>query len=250
MAQAQQSRTSTNTEPDLIAYDSASILPAGYSYGPPSSIIPPLSGSRSSLDTSGATNATNASSSNNVNGVSMHPSSPDFSNRSRARATSIASKFSGSTLPLYSARDTTSINASASSSKVQHHERKNSGSSHEGNDEDDDSFDGDSDEDDDLEMDTLNKNSGGKGGWKMIAISDTPTVGSFSPSTSTSFPHASTSGRQSFGGEREKAHPVASGKKAHSRFERFDKIEWIAMTLSVVFVALLTVGSLLICFSD
>lgn len=249
-AMAQAARLSLESEPDLVAYDSSSILPAarsGYSYGPPSSsATPPDNTSRLSMDQR-----------NNAHDQADNKQTPagtgwsDFSNRSRARATSIASKFSIATLPLYSAHDTapgpptasTSNHRTSMSASRNVRSRDDSREQVEDDDDDEDDYSDESD----LEMDTLNKNSGGKGGWKMIANTDTPLSGLFSPSTHTHPPgRASLSDSQA---QREKA-PSAHNQKGlkNSRFERIDRVEWIAMSVSLALVAFLTVASLQICF--
>lgn len=245
---AQASRVSLESEPDLVAYDSSSVLPAagaGYSYGPPPSASPTDNMSRLSLD-----RMNGASSDNNAENTSTSINSPGYSNRSRARATSMASKFSNATLPLYLARDPTSGQSQASTSTQhnvngRHRNSTNSDDdSHNGEHADDD--DEDYSDDDDLEMDTLNKNSGGKGGWKMVANTDTALSALFSPSSHTHPP-----GRRSMsdGIEHHEKMPIPQKGLKNSRFERFDKVEWIAMSVSLALVTFLTIASLQICFN-
>ncbi|KAK9895653.1 hypothetical protein P389DRAFT_170363 [Cystobasidium minutum MCA 4210] len=260
---AQTSRISLDTETDLVAYDSSSVLPAagsGYSFGPPPSVSPSDNMSRrESLDN--RLNSSGHSQDMNNMSATSSSSSPGFSNRSRARATSIASKFSHATLPLYSARDPTSSapsQASTSSNTIQHAQYSGGGRHRNSTNSDDDSQHGEHDDDDDyedgsdeddLEMDTLNKNSGGKGGWKMVANTDTPFSSLFSPSSHTHPP-----GRRSMSDGAAEHHeklPNGYHQKGlkHSRFERFDKTEITAMAVSLALVTFLTVASLQICFN-
>lgn len=249
---AQPSRLSLDSEPDLVAYDSSSILPAagaGYSYGPPQSGSPSDNMSRLSLDKVNGTSGPD----NGASHDSASATSSGYSNRSRARATSMASKFSNSTLPLYSARDPTSGSSNASTSgqhAVSKSNRRSTDSTRRSDDDeehDDDDYEDYSDEDD-LEMDTLNKNSGGKGGWKMVANSDTPLTSIFSPSAHTHPP-----GRRSMSDGHdhlEKTHASHPHKNArNSRFERFDRLEVTAMIFSLALVTFLTIASLQICFN-
>lgn len=255
-AMAQAARTSLESEPDFVAYDSNSILPSsgsGYSYGPPASTTPSDNMSRISLDKLNNENDDNTEDSGNRRTPASTPSA-SFSNRSRARASSMASKFSNPTLPLYSAREVAPGPPTASTSsqgrtpngldnKSRHH-----GNQHAINDDSDeeDDDDGYSDESD-LEMDTLNKNSGGKGGWKMIASTDTPLSALFSPSSHTHPPGRISISNSNDNHEKYTSHATKISK--NSRFERFDKTEWIAMSVSLALVAFLTIASLHICFS-
>lgn len=271
------SRTSLDSEPDLVAFDGSSILPgggAGYSYGPSTSPMSRRSSENVNIDMQGSTSASTTA----AHAISSPPSttttsSPAFLNRSRARASSLASKLSGSTLPLYSERDapvaSTSTSTPTTTTSPGRLTREHSGayrrsasehseSSDDGDDDYDDDYEDDDDEDEDdnsLEMDTLNKNSGGKGGWKMVANTDkygnTPTSATFLPTAMI----VGSSSRLSLAIEetsKEKVHKShsATGKKGpHSRFEPFGKVEWIAMVTSLVLVTILTVLSLHICFS-
>lgn len=139
-------------------------------------------------------------------------------------------------------------------------EDDNSGNDSEEDDEDEDDDDSDDDDDDDevndLEMDTLNKNSQGRGGWKMIGgnhhhantngAMTSPHLGSSSaPSSPTHRQHRSSSDHSPTSPKKS----VASTKASPNRnFEPFQLKEWLVMGISLICVTLLTVVALHICF--
>lgn len=153
---------------------------------------------------------------------------------------------------MYSLRENTSRVSLNSVRRDSHGRSSGSGSDgdgdafSEGDDDDDDDYD---DEDNDLEMDTLNKNSQGRGGWKMIHTSD-----GAHPPTPTSATHPASSSGLTFSAGRPSTQPdkaVGSvSKKKMSSFERFDPMEWISMSISSVMVILLCLVAIRICFLD
>jgi hypothetical protein len=133
------------------------------------------------------------------------------------------------------------------------------GSEDEDEDEDKDDSDDDDDDDDevnDLEMDTLNKNSQGRGGWKMIggnhhhanangALSSPHLGGSSAPSSPTHRQHRSSSDHSPTSPKKSGASTKASPNR---NFEPFQLKEWLVMGISLICVTLLTVVALHICF--
>ena len=131
-----------------------------------------------------------------------------------------------------------------------------SGNDSEEDDEDDDDSDDDDDEVNDLEMDTLNKNSQGRGGWKMIggnhhhanangALSSPHLGGSSAPSSPTHRQHRSSSDHSPTSPKKSGASTKASPNR---NFEPFQLKEWLVMGISLICVTLLTVVALHICF--
>ncbi|CAD6580498.1 MAG: hypothetical protein CYPHOPRED_001237 [Cyphobasidiales sp. Tagirdzhanova-0007] len=240
---ASTSRVSEESEPDLVAFSSSSILPssvhggAGYSYGPPISGQPsadtsPELGRQQPVQQEGRQDDADG------RGVGA------FSNRSRARAASLAtSQQSG--LPMYSLRADDLATARRGSADEAREEGADV------NDPDDLSEDEEDEEGSDLEMDTLNKNSQGRGGWKMLHLQDRD-----HPSSPVKLGNKIGAGglrRSSSNTHLKGTHEKGSLEKQskmtqYSRFERFDAAEWIAMSIAMVFVICLSIVALHICF--
>ena len=227
MTTANTSRSSLDSEPDLVAFSSANILPtstSSYSYATPTTSFSPVESTRAESPEASFALPQARQSTSNDSAVHASPG-----NRNRARASTLgldtSSRRSTSTrgdLPLYTAGSTSydSPSRHKSNGHAQQHSL------------DDDEHDDDSDDDlEDLEMDTLNKNSGGRGGWKMV-----PGHGPLTPSS----PSASMSAVQ-----RSQLSPSSNpsphaGVRKHSRFEPLSWQEWSAMSISSVLVMALT----------
>lgn len=182
----------------------------------------------------------------------------NHSNRTRTRAASLASRFGGSSsnrsatagLPIYSLRGDIHGRVSLDSVRRGGGDGRGVASSEEEDDEeeerdDSDEYDDDDDDDqDDLEMDTLNKNSQGRGGWKLVHTSDAR-----SPTTS----RASES-RPHNDDDHDDAPPPptakTSSRSSSSPFERFDIVEWASMSFSMLMVLLLCLVAFHICFAS
>ena len=234
-----ESRLSSGSEPDLVAFSSSSILPlhsnVTYSYGPP------LSSTASPSMSPEVEQSSRSLQGPDVVVVDDDNMMRTFSNRSRARSTSLAgSKQDG--LPLYSAgAKDVSLSTKETPARYSH-----------GREEEEDISDDDEEEDgSDLEMDTLNKNSQGRGGWKMLHLQDRdhPQL----PASPTNHSGAGRIRRSSSNGHL-RMNPEKPGiskqikATPYSRFERFDTAEWVSMSTSLVLVTCLTVVALHICF--
>lgn len=270
LAAAAGARQSLESEPDLVAYDSSSLH---YSYGPPA--IGSASGSAMSSAAPspelGKHNTPLAAAAAAADTVT------DYGNRSRARAYSLATRTS---LPLYTSNGAGDSGPRPTGTSGDRFDYR---AGHEQAD-DDEEEDDDDDDDVDLEMDTLNKNSGGRGGWKMVHLQDQD--GELPSPISPDSPYGSKSGVSGGGGVRRSTSlnmtqimaerrlqqqqqrreaaagngigggghgspgggKAASKKPAYSRFERFNAAEWTAMSVSLVLVSILTVVSLDVCF--
>ncbi|KAL7006454.1 hypothetical protein EMMF5_003875 [Cystobasidiomycetes sp. EMM_F5] len=215
------SRLSLESEPDLVAFTSSSILPpSNYSFAPPPAGHSPALSIRGDSPVNPTVlndqrvQAGRGDASLTDKAV---PQSPG--NRSRARASSLGFRLppqnndahearNGAILPTYSNQTT----LAEEDEHEDHHE------------------DSDDDEDlNDLEMDTLNKNSQGRGGWKMLPGNQ--------PSTPTT-PRLSSSGSVLDMGHFNKQ----AGHR--SRFEPLHWTEWLAIITSTCLVSLLTVVAL------
>jgi hypothetical protein len=147
---------------------------------------------------------------------------------------------------------------------------------HNDDEEEDEDDDDDDDDGSDLERDTLNKNSNGRGGWRMLHLDDADYPGSpassspIKASSRTSRSHAaharspSSASMSSFSSREKALHHAkrsthspstsmnggATGKMApYSRFEKFDAAEWATTSVAMVLVTFLTAVSLYICFT-
>lgn len=227
MTTATTSRSSLDSEPDLVAFSSANILPtstSSYSYATPTTSFSPVESTRAESPEASFALPQARQSTSNDSAVYASPG-----NRSRARASTLgldtSSRRSTSTrgdLPLYTANATSYD--SPSRHKPNGHAQQHS--------LDDDEHDDDSDDDlEDLEMDTLNKNSGGRGGWKMV-----PGHGPLTPSSPSASMSAVQRGHVSSPG----TSATHTGIRKHSRFEPLSWQEWTAMSTSSVLVIAMT----------
>jgi hypothetical protein len=127
-----------------------------------------------------------------------------------------------SSLPLYSPREADEPHSP--------HSRKSEDHSFES--DDDDEEEEDEDDHNELEMDTLNKNSQGRGGWKMLGSGDGNRSQPGSPTTPNSPRARHVQGSPQTGGK--------SNAKANNNFERFTFKEIAAMLVPLFLVMALT----------
>ena len=127
-----------------------------------------------------------------------------------------------SSLPLYSPREG---DTQSTSPRISHDRSVDNDLS---SDEEDDTVN-------DLEMDTLNKNSQGRGGWKMLGSGEGHRSHPGSPTTPTS-----PQGRS--------AASIQAGKAKSNNFEKFTVKEIVVMCIPLLFVTALTAVALHIVF--